>query len=83
MNEKREQARDEMVKDVDGKTLQGGVEVGRRWTEYFEQVLNVEDVREANLNVICDMQMSVLGELNERVISIEKVMEAVNEIKLF
>ena len=80
---KREQARDEMVKDVDGKTLQDDVEVGRRWTVYFEQVLNVEDVREVNLNVICDMQMPVLGELNERVISIEKVMEAVNEIKLF
>ena len=54
----------------------------RRWTEYFEQVLTVEDIREANINVIGDWQMRVIGELNEIAISIEEVREAVNEIKL-
>ena len=48
---KGEQARDERVKDVKGQILREGVEVRRRWAEYFEQVLNVEDVREANVNV--------------------------------
>ena len=29
------QARDEMVKDVNGQILRDGVEVRRRWAEYF------------------------------------------------
>ena len=45
---KREQARNEMVKDVNGQILLDGVEV-RRWAEYFEQVLNVADDRDANI----------------------------------
>ena len=35
-----------MVKDVNGQILRDGEEVRRRWAEYFEQVLNVADVRE-------------------------------------
>ena len=58
---KSEQARDEMVKD--GQMLRDGVEVRRRWAEYFEQVLNVEDAREANVNVIGD-RMPILGEMS-------------------
>ena len=61
-----EQVWDEMVKDVNGQILCDGVEV-RRWAEYFEQVLNVED-REANINVVGNWQMLVLGDLNERAI---------------
>ena len=45
---KREQARDEMVKEENGQILRDSVEVRMRWAEYFEQVLNVADVREAN-----------------------------------
>ena len=45
-----EQARDEMVKDVNGQILHEGLEVKWRWAEYFEQVLKVADVREANIN---------------------------------
>ena len=41
---KGQQVREEMVKDVNGQTLRDGVEVRRRWAEYFEQVLNVADV---------------------------------------
>ena len=52
----------------------------RRCSEYFEQVLNVADVREANINVVGNWQMSVLGDL-KREISLEKVGEAVNEMK--
>ena len=57
---KGEQARDEMVKNVNGKILRDGVEVRRRWAEYFEQVLNVTDVREANINLVGIWRMPVL-----------------------
>ena len=78
---KGEQARKEMVKDVNGQILRDGVEVRRRWAEYFEQVLNVADVKEANINVVGNWRMPVLG-VNERAISLEEVGEAVNEMKL-
>ena len=65
---KSEQARDDIVNEVNGQILRDAVEVRRRWTEHFEQVLNVEDVRKANINVVGDWQMPVLGELNERAI---------------
>ena len=60
---KGEQARNEMVKDVNGQILRDGAEVRKRWAEYFEQVLNVADVREANINVVGNWQMPVLGDL--------------------
>ena len=70
---KCEQARDEMVEDVNGQILRDGVEVRRRLAEYFEQVLNVADVRKANINVVGNCRMPVLGDLNEKAISLEKV----------
>ena len=78
---KREQAREEMVKDVNGQILRNGVELRRRWAEYFEQVLNVADVRDANINVVITWRMPVFGDLNERAISLEEVGEALNEMK--
>ena len=66
-----EQARDEMVKDLNSQMLREGVEVRRRWAEYFEQVLNVEDIRTANVNVVGD-RMPMLGDVNVRAISIEE-----------
>ena len=41
--------------------------VRSRCAEYFEQVLNVEDVK-ANISVSGDWRMPVFGELNERAI---------------
>ena len=64
-----------------GQILRDGVEVRRRWAEYFDQVLNVADVREANINIVGNLRMLVLGDLNERAISLEEVGEAVNEMK--
>ena len=78
---KGEQEREEMAKDVNGQILRDGVEVRRRWAEYFEQVLNVADVKEANINVVGNWRMPVLGDLNERAISLVEVREAVNEMK--
>ena len=77
---KCEQARDKMVKDVNGQILCDGVEV-RRWAEYFEQVLNVADVREANINVVSNWRTPMLGGLNGRAISLVEVWEAVYEMK--
>ena len=59
---KGEQAREEMVNDVNGKRLRDGVEVRRRWA-----------VREANINVVGNWQMPVLLDLNERAISLEEI----------
>ena len=56
-------------------------EVRRRWAKYFEHVLNVADGREANINVVGNWQMPVLGDLNERSILIVEVRLAVNEMK--
>ena len=53
----------------------------RRWAQYFEQVMKVADVREANINVVGNWRMPVLGDLNETAISLEEVREAVNEMK--
>ena len=78
---KGEQAREKMAKDVNGQILRDGVEVRRRWAQYFEQVLNVADVRMANINEVGNWQTPVLGDLNERAISLEEVGEAVNEMK--
>ena len=76
-----EQARGEMVKDVNGQILHDGVEMRRRWAGYFEQVLNVTDVKESNINVVGNWRMVVLGDLNERAIYFEEVGEAVYEMK--
>ena len=57
--------------------------MGRRCAEYFEQVLNVADIREENINVVGNWRMPVLGYLNEGAISLEEVGEAVNEMKSY
>ena len=58
---KGEKAREEMVKDVNSQILFDGVEVRRRWAQYFEQVLNDADVREANINAVGNWRMPVFG----------------------
>ena len=59
----------------------GEEEVGSVLT-VFDQVLNVEDVREVNINAFGDRRMPMLEELNEREISIKEVREVANEMKL-
>ena len=54
---KGEQGKVEMVKDVNGQILRDDVEVRWRCAEYFEQVLNVVDVREANINGVGNWRM--------------------------
>ena len=78
---KGEQVRDKMVKDVYSEILRDGVEVRRRGAEYFEQVLNVADVSEANISVVGNWWMPVLGDLNERAMSLKELGETVNDMK--
>ena len=59
---------DEMLKYVvNGQIFRAAVEV-RRFAEYFWLVPSVEDVLEANINVVGDRRMPVFRELNERAI---------------
>ena len=43
----------------------------------------MEGVSEANINLVGDIRMPVLGVLNERAIPIEEVGEAENKMKYF
>ena len=47
--------RDQMVKDEDSQILPDGVEVRRRWAEYFVQVLNVEKMDEYRMAKMVSM----------------------------
>ena len=66
---------EETVKDVNGRLLRGN-EARKRWAEYFE-LLNVQEDREA----VGGVQVPVIGEENEREITIEEVKRALNETK--
>ena len=67
---------------MNGRILRDDVEVKRRCAEYFGQILNVVDVMEAIINIVGNWLMPVLGDFNDRAISLEEVGEAVNEINL-
>ena len=71
---------EEIVKDVNGRLLRGS-EVRKRWAEYFEELLNVQEDREADIVAVGGVQVPVMGEENEREITIEEVKRALNETK--
>ena len=71
---------EETVKDVNGRLLRGN-EARKRWTEYFEELLNVQEDREADIVAVGGVQVPVMGEENEREITIEEVKMALNETK--
>ena len=70
----------ETVKDVNGRLLRGN-EARKRWAEYFEELLNVQEDREADIVAVGGVQVPVMGEENEREITIEEVKRALNETK--
>ena len=45
---------EETVKDVNGRLLEGN-EVRKRWAEYFEELLNVQEDREADIVAVGDV----------------------------
>ena len=69
---------EETVKDVNGRLLRGN-EARKRWAEYFEELLNVQEDREADIVAVGGVQVPVMGEENEREITIEQVKRALNE----
>ena len=56
---------EETVKDVNGRSLRGN-EARKRWAEYFEELLNVQEDREADIVAVGGVQVPVMGEENER-----------------
>ena len=79
---KNEAGREERVKDRNGKLLVECQDVRKRWAEYFCELLNVEDGREAKIvQVDGRRQMPVFGEENDRLISKEEVKVALQEMK--
>ena len=55
----------ETVKDVNGRLLRGN-EARKRWAEYFEELLNVQEDREADIVAVGGVQVPVMGEEKER-----------------
>ena len=62
-------------------TVVRGNEARKRWAEYFEELLNVQEDREADIVAVGGVQVPVMGEENEREITIEEVKRALNETK--
>ena len=71
---------EETVKDVNGQLLRGN-EARKRWAEYFEELLNVQEDRKADIVAVGGVQVPVMGEENERKITIEEVKRALNKMK--
>ena len=71
---------EETVKDVSGRLLRGN-EARKRWAEYFEELLNVQEDRKADIVSVGGVQVPVMGEENEREITMEEVKRALNEMK--
>ena len=68
------------VKDVNGRLLRGN-EARKRWAEYFEEFLNVQEDRETDIVAVRGVQVPVMGEENEREITREGVKRALNKMK--
>ena len=47
------------VRPMDAKGLRGN-EARKRWAEYFEELLNVQEDREADIVAVGDVQMPVM-----------------------
>ena len=78
---KGESRREEAVKDENGELLVEGGAVRKRWAEYFERLLNVQDDREARIAAVGGGRMPLIGDRNDRLITRREVLEAVNETK--
>ena len=72
---------EETVKDGNGRSVKGN-EARKRWAEYFESLLNVEDDREADVMAIGGVEVPVFGDENEREITKDEVERALGETKV-
>ena len=73
----------EGVKDVDGCVIVEEVRVRRRWKEYFDGLLNVEDGREAVVLAIGGRgMMPLMQDLNDGPLGRGEIEEALGELRL-
>ena len=68
------------IMDVNGWLLRGS-KARKRWAKYFEELLNVQEDREADIVAVGGVQVPVMGEENEIEITREEVKRALNETK--
>ena len=71
---------EETVKDVNGRLLKGN-DARKRWAEYFEELLNVQEDREADIVAVGGVQVPVMREESETEITRQEVKRALNEMK--
>ena len=71
---------EETVKDVNGLLLRGN-EARKRWAKYFEELLNMQEDRKADIVAVGGVQVPVMGEEDEREITTEEVKRTLNETK--
>ena len=77
---KGESRTEETVKDGNGRLLKGR-DARKRWAEYFEDLLNVEEEREAEVVAVVGVEVPVMGEMNEKEITKEEVERALKATK--
>ncbi|MCP4255879.1 MAG: hypothetical protein GY775_21255 [Candidatus Scalindua sp.] len=79
---KGETGSEKRVKDLNGQLLVESEDVGKRWAEYFDEILNVEDEREVRIVAVGgERGMPVFGERNDANISRKEVQDVVNDMK--
>ena len=71
---------EETAKDVNGRLLRGN-EARKRWAEYSEELLNVQEDREADIVAVGLVQVPVMGKESEKEITTEEVKRALNKTK--
>ena len=77
---KKDEGNGETVKDENGQMVKGA-EARRRWAEYCEDLLNVEDGRQAEVVAVGRGNIPVFGDENEREITKEEVERALKGTK--
>ena len=68
------------MKDRNGRLLKGD-DARRRWAEYFENLLNVVEDREAEIMAVAGVQVPVMEAENDGEITKEEVERALKETK--
>ena len=76
-----ENANEERVRGQDGEVLPDEEGVRNRWAEYFEDLLNINDVREIDGGGEVNVPDIEVGGVNERAITLVEIEKAVREMK--
>ena len=72
---------EEVVKDRNGQLVKGE-DARKRWAEYFQGLLNIEEYREAEIVVVAGVQVPVMEDENEGEITRKEVERALKETKV-